>query len=57
VQDGRGRAGIRREAELALSLDHPNVLSCYALVTDERGEVVGMATELMGGDDLLEALA
>jgi len=57
AQDPSSQAAIAREAALALELDHPNVLSSFARVTDDAGETIGMAMRLVDGDDLLEALA
>lgn len=47
---------MAREASLALDLAHPNVLSSFARVTNDEGEFVGIAMELLNGDDLLAAL-
>jgi hypothetical protein len=57
VQGPTSRVAVAREASLTLDLDHPNVLSSFARVTDDAGELIGMATEKLKGDDLLEALA
>jgi hypothetical protein len=57
AQGGSSKAALAREAALALDLDHPNVLSCFARVTDDEGETIGMAMELLKGDDLLEELS
>lgn len=56
VQDASSRVAMAREASLALDLAHPNVLSSFARVTNDEGEFVGMAMELLNGDDLLAAL-
>jgi len=56
VQDASSKVAIAREAALALHLDHPTVLSSFARVTDNKGKFVGMAMELLNGDDLLAAL-
>ncbi len=48
---------MAREAELGLGLTHPNLLTSFARVTDDHGNILGVAMELLTGDDLLEALA
>jgi len=56
LQTGEGREMVGEEAVLTLAMDHPNVVSAYALVVDEWGEAEGMAMEYLEGGDLFTAL-
>lgn len=41
---------------MALMLEHPNVVKTFARVVDGEGQLVGMASEFLHGEDLQAAL-
>lgn len=56
MQTVESLAEMEREVPLALSLCHRNVAQTFARVTDDGGQLAGMAMEYLMGDDLHIAL-